>query len=1278
MPLRKLLHKLCGDQKKSKANSPPPPPSRPFTIQTTQSIESFKPQDLWQIAYDQLDEEKQRILLTVKVTANPIDKENRTRTEDLIGEVIHLTKEQYEKYQQNANQRTRTCFRNILNAVLSFKDIIGTAATLDPTQHAASAWAIVSLGLTMTKNHRDQQDALFKSSDYLADVLTQCAFIEKNFYRNTRSGNQQDIENSLIRLYQAILHYTALKLLDSVSPITGNPFTELKVLVNEERESLRRCIEFNEYLHRGEDAEDILSSIDKLTESMKELIEQSSLANLRVAEGAFYNSYANQHEDFCLQNTRTELLQQISKWAGSNGKFIFWLNGMAGTGKSTIARTVAESFQNQGLLGASFFFKRGEADRGNAKYLISTVTRQLVTRYHRLATEVLNAIKNDPNIASKSLSEQCEKLLHQPLMKLHLDQPTTIVIVVDALDECDKEDDIQEIESVCLRVFLTSRPELPIRLGLEQDKNHQGLVLHELPASMVERDIRHERSLSPDWPGNDNVERLVHMAVPLFIFAATACRFIKEGTHPKKRLQKLLEFQVTATATQLDKIYLPVLNQLISDDKDDLKELIEEFQDIVGVIVLLTTPLSIRSLSQLLQISADDISELLDRLHSVLSVPSDREAPVRILHLSFRDYLLITKSPFYIHEQKTHGKIASYCLQVMEARLKHNICGLASYGMQRKDINPQVINQHLTADLQYSCRYWVYHLKQSQGHISESEILSFLKKHFLHWLEALALVGSISDTVEIIDTLMLAIWTGIGTEISDFLYDAKRFALQNTYIADIAPLQLYSSGLVFAPTQSIVKKTFFSEIIRQIQSLPVLEDSWSPSLQTLESHSEWVRSVAFSPDGCTLASGSDDNTIKLWDTTTGIERQTLKGHSDWVRSVAFSPDGRTLASGSCDNTIKLWDTTTGTERQTLEGHSGSVYSVAISPDGCTLASGLGDNTIKLWDITTGTEYQTLEGHSGSVYSVAFSPDGCTLASGSGDDTIKLWDITTGTEYQTLEGSVYSVAISPDGCTLASGLGDNTIKLWDITTGTERQTLEGHSDWVRSVAFSPDRCTLASGSGDNTIRLWDTTTGIECQTLKGHLGLVLSVAFSPDVCTLASGSGDNTIKLWDTITGTECQTLKGHSDWVYSVAFSPDGRTLASGSCDNTIKLWDTTTGIECQTLKGHTDWVNSVAFSPNRHILASGSRDNTIKLWDITTGTEHQTLEGHSSSVNSVAFSPDGRTLVSGSHDNTIKLWDTTTGTERQTLEDHTDSIQVVLNEPTSHLQGIRTGGSAL
>jgi WD40 repeat protein len=285
---------------------------------------------------------------------------------------------------------------------------------------------------------------------------------------------------------------------------------------------------------------------------------------------------------------------------------------------------------------------------------------------------------------------------------------------------------------------------------------------------------------------------------------------------------------------------------------------------------------------------------------------------------------------------------------------------------------------------------------------------------------------------------------------------------------------------------------------------------------------------------------------------------TLTGHSHWVLSVAFSPDGQTLASGSHDKTIKLWDVKTGKLRYTLRGHSGSVRSVAFSPDGQTLASGSGDKTIKLWDVKTGKLRDTLSGHSGSVVSVAFSPDGQTLASGSYDKTIKLWDVKTGKVRHTLTGHfnwVYSVAFSPDGQTLASGGDDKTIKLWDVQTGKVRHTLTGHSEWVRSVAFSADGQTLASGSCDKTIKLWDVRTGNLHRTLTAHSDWVCSVAFSPDGQTLASGSWDNTIKLWDVQTGKVRHTLTGHSDWVRSVAFSPDGQTLASGSYDNTIKIW---------------------------------------------------------------------------------------------------------------------------
>ena len=278
-------------------------------------------------------------------------------------------------------------------------------------------------------------------------------------------------------------------------------------------------------------------------------------------------------------------------------------------------------------------------------------------------------------------------------------------------------------------------------------------------------------------------------------------------------------------------------------------------------------------------------------------------------------------------------------------------------------------------------------------------------------------------------------------------------------------------------------------------------------LQTFEGHSKWVNSVAYSPDGQTLASGSNDNsvgevlasgsfddTIKLWNVKTGKLLQTLEGNSHSVNSVAYSPDGQTLASGGSISYQEL-------------------IRLKYSPD---LASGSYDQSIKLWDVKTGKLLQTLKDDSGSVKSVAYSPDGQTLASGSRDNTIKLWDVKTGKLLQTLEGhssSVKSVAYSPDGQTLASGSWDNTIKLWNVKTGNLLQTLEGHSSWVNSVAYSPDGQTVASGSRDSTIKLWNVKTGKLLQTLEGHSISVNSVAYSPDGQTLASGSGDDTIKIW---------------------------------------------------------------------------------------------------------------------------------------------------------------------
>ncbi|MEA3276220.1 MAG: TIR domain-containing protein, partial [Pseudomonadota bacterium] len=413
-----------------------------------------------------------------------------------------------------------------------------------------------------------------------------------------------------------------------------------------------------------------------------------------------------------------------------------------------------------------------------------------------------------------------------------------------------------------------------------------------------------------------------------------------------------------------------------------------------------------------------------------------------------------------------------------------------------------------------------------------------------------------------------------------------------------------------------------------------------------------VETIAFSPDGRTLATAGWDQTVKLWDVETRQERATLKGHTDPVMAVAFSPDGHTLASASRDRTIKLWDAETGRKRATLQGHADSVEGVAFAPDGRTLASVSRDETIRLWDAETGQERATLQGHSSGVFAVTFASDGRTLASASGDQTIKLWDAETRQERATLKGHadpVMAVAFSPDGRTLASAGDFANIILWDAETREKRATHVGHYLFPETlVAFSPDGRTLASAGRNRTINLRDAKTGQKRATLQGHTSPnINAIAFSPDGRTLAVGSAEGAIGLWDTDTRKERAHLS-NSGTVYDVAFAPDGHTLASWDSDGTIELWDAETGRKRATLNGHTGLVSAVA--PDGRTLVSVDTDGTMKLWGVETEQVHAVLQGHIGQVSAVAFSPDGRTLASVDTDGTIKLWDAETGRKRTTL----------------------------
>ncbi|BBE08546.1 WD40 repeat-containing protein [Mycoavidus cysteinexigens] len=440
-------------------------------------------------------------------------------------------------------------------------------------------------------------------------------------------------------------------------------------------------------------------------------------------------------------------------------------------------------------------------------------------------------------------------------------------------------------------------------------------------------------------------------------------------------------------------------------------------------------------------------------------------------------------------------------------------------------------------------------------------------------------------------------------------------------------------------------------------------------LQRLEGEARayGVLSVVYSPRGDQLASGNADKTVRLWDVESGALLQKLEGHTDFVLSVAYSPRGDQLASGGRDRMVRLWDVESGVPQQKLEGHTAAVYSVAYSPRGDQLVSGSNDWTVRLWDVESGALLRKLEGHVSGVSSVAYSPRGDQLASGSDDKTVCLWDVESGALQQKLEGhtnAVDSVVYSPRGDQLSSGGWDKTVRLWDVGSGVPVQKLKGHTAGVFGVTYSPRRDQLASGSLDKTVRLWDVKSGTQLQKLEGHTDFVLRVVYSPQGDQLASGSADKTVRLWDVESGAPLQKLEGHTAMVYSVAYSPRGDQLASGSLDKTVRLWDAESGAPLQKLEGHTAGVNSVVYPPRGDHLASGSADKTVRLWDAKSGALLQKLEGHTSEVVSIAYSPRGDQLASGSWDKTVRLWDVESGAPLQKLEGHTASVYSVIYLP--------------
>lgn len=475
-----------------------------------------------------------------------------------------------------------------------------------------------------------------------------------------------------------------------------------------------------------------------------------------------------------------EVLERIRAWINDDHEgHIFWLSGWAGTGKSTVARTVAREYYDSKHWIASFFFSKGGGDTSNAKKFVSTIAVQLANKSREFKDLLQRIVSEDQGVGQRVLRDQWRELVVGPLSQLKVASlHSHPIIVVDALDECYDESDIRRVLQLLadteglgkgrLRVIVTSRPESSIRDSFSRflgDK-HQHLVLHDMSDFVVDRDIslflRHNLSMtSIDEP---TIEQLVQRAAGLFIWAATACRFITEGRRfAARRLAMILEgssTSVTAPEKHLTDIYFTVLKHAISpsytdDEKDELYFLLRQT---LGSIVVLLSPLSVNSLSKVLGITEQDLCQTLEDLHAILDIPSVPTNPLRLHHPSFRDFLLDEKRcrdrNFFVEEKEAHRLLTERCIQLMSRSLKQDICEVAAPGTPVTDIESARVEQYLPSEVQYACLYWVQHLQKSAVQLHDNDqVHQLLQVHLLHWLEALSWIRKISEGITAIISL---------------------------------------------------------------------------------------------------------------------------------------------------------------------------------------------------------------------------------------------------------------------------------------------------------------------------------------------------------------------------------------------------------------------------------------------------------------------------------------------------------------------------------------------
>ncbi|KAF9542708.1 WD40 repeat-like protein [Agrocybe pediades] len=1003
-----------------------------------------------------------------------------------------------------------------------------------------------------------------------------------------------------------------------------------------------------------------------------EATEAILLTKLKPVDDAKYDSeYSTTvQRRGCTASTREAILSALKTWAKDPaGSKMFWMNGMAGTGKTTILYSFCEWLEENRQLAGNFFCSRASTSCRDLNNIVRSIAYQLTQYSPAFRSELCKILKEKQNPHRRKVEEQFKWILAKPLEN-SMDAITDgAVIVIDALDECGDvlatalflKVLMSYATHLPIKFLVASRPE-PVILKNMQTSNFSPSVLrlHDIEQSLVEADIKKYlqedlRTMAPP-PSSDVIDQLTRQSGKLFIYAATVARYVNpedEVVNSKSRLDLILGISSSSASLQeqeLDRLYRSILSSAFDKTRLEERELKIAYL-VLRTVICAIEPMTTCTMSIILALQQEDVTSTLSRLQSVLHVQEGPYGLVSILHASFSNFLCNRdrSHEFYCNIMEHNTQIMHSCFDVMCKELHFNMCKLeSSYDFDKdipeldKDVPDlaQKIQANISAGLLYACKYWSNHLVRCDLTSSiHYRLVEFLKFRLLFWMEVLNLTKCISMGSQMLSNVLA--WfickapDHVFKETEKELYDTDLFVKTFSLGAcKKSTPHIYISALPFCYKSNSVYQNYWTKTNGLLVVNGTSLTQRNGPIGVWKTNAD-VNTVAFSPDGSTFSAGYS-NRVNIRDIQSGkIVFNLLLEDTELIVSLVFSPDNSKIAAGSENGNIWIWDIQTASYiAGPLHMEERGVQALAFSSDSRKLASYSG-STIIVWDSSSG---KMLSGpfdteDLGDYGSFAFTPDNSNIIIVSSVGMVHVLDAYTGFNdlggsfEVTVEGArLTSTAISSDTTIIAIGFAigydsDSEVKdvihIWNIHARAMTDVLAGRNGHISALAFSHDGKKLISGSSNHTIRIWDIATG------NGHTSTICSLALSSSGTKLLSGSEDQCVCLCDI--APPCQ-----------IAWSPDGTRIASGQYGGTVAVWS--------AQNGEASSISSIAFSPDSSRITAGTMDGAVVSWDLRTGEMVETLlQGHSDAVLSIAYSPDGSIIASASSDCTIIIWDCST-----------------------------------